>query len=177
MNRNVRCTKFFLRYVPALARHGPHSPPLEIIITVCHEKGRHPLNPNHDVLFEPPLSERFMLRKIGCRKFELVILPFFGHWLVTSHYFASCIFGGGIQKGAGFIFKGRGRQSKMKLCFWLYFCKPFWENNFGNFSTYFQRRNIQLIVVTGGQALDKFICWWDFCLPIFLLFQFISYVQ
>ena len=27
-------------------------PPLEIIITVCHEKGR---PPNRDVLFEPPL--------------------------------------------------------------------------------------------------------------------------
>ena len=86
------------------------------------------------------------------------ILKIFGHWLVTSHYFASCIFGGGIQKGAGFIFKRRGKQSWMKLCFWFYFCKPFWENNFGSFSTYFYRKNVQFIVVTSRQALDKFKC-------------------
>ena len=86
------------------------------------------------------------------------ILKIFGHWLVTSHYFASCIFGGGIQKGAGFIFKRRGKQSWMKLCFWFYFCKPFWENNFGSFSTYFDRKNVQFIVVTSRQALDKFKC-------------------
>ena len=72
-------------------------------------------------------------------------------------------------KGGRVHFQRGRRQSRMKLCFWLYFCKPFWENNFGNFSTYFNRRNVQLIVVTRGQELDKFICW-DFYLPIFLLF-------
>ena len=86
------------------------------------------------------------------------ILHFFGYWLVTSHYFASYIFGAGMQKGAGFIFKGRGRQSRMELCFRFYYCKPFWENNFGSFSTYFYRKNVQFIVVTSRQALDKFKC-------------------
>ena len=52
MNRNVRCTNFF----GATSRPQLDTlPPLEIIITVCHEKGRHPLPPNRDVLFEPHL--------------------------------------------------------------------------------------------------------------------------
>ena len=45
---------FFWHYIPASAGHSP-SPPLEIIIMVCHEKGRHPLPPNRYVLFERPL--------------------------------------------------------------------------------------------------------------------------
>ena len=44
MNRNVRCTNFFfaVTYRPQLDTPPP-LPPLEIIITVCHEKSRHPL--------------------------------------------------------------------------------------------------------------------------------------
>ena len=52
MNRNVHCTNFFLALRTGL-RLTP--PPLEIIITVCHEKGRHLLPPNHYALFERPL--------------------------------------------------------------------------------------------------------------------------
>ena len=38
MNRNVRCTNFFdVTYRPQIYTY----PLLEIIITVCHEKGRH----------------------------------------------------------------------------------------------------------------------------------------
>ena len=77
--------------------------------------------------------------------------------------------------------RGQGSFSKEEgnNLWWNYLCfsKPFWEKNFGNFSAYFQRRNIELIVITTGQALDKFICWWDFCFPVFLLFQFILLVK
>ena len=58
MNGNVRYTNFFWRYVSASAWHHPLHP-LENIIMVCHEKGRHPppsLPPNRYVLFETPLT-------------------------------------------------------------------------------------------------------------------------
>ena len=59
MKRNVRCTDLFgVKYRPQL--DTPPSP-LEIIITVYHEKGRHPLPPNRYVLFEPPQKKRVTL--------------------------------------------------------------------------------------------------------------------
>ena len=46
-------------------------PPVEIIITVCHKKGRHPLPPNRYVLFERPLKVamiRLNWRGLDCGK-------------------------------------------------------------------------------------------------------------
>ena len=45
MNRNVRCANFFLalRTGLILTPPPPSPPPLENVITLCHEKGRHPL--------------------------------------------------------------------------------------------------------------------------------------
>ena len=59
MNRNIPCTNFFWRYVPASAWHLL-TPPLQIIITVCHEQGRppYPLPLNRYVFFEPPLQKK-----------------------------------------------------------------------------------------------------------------------
>ena len=45
---------FFWRYVPASAWHPS---PLEIIITVCHEKGRHPYPLTVTHFLNDPLSD------------------------------------------------------------------------------------------------------------------------
>ena len=50
---------FGVTYRPQL--DAPLPPPLEIIITVCHEKGRHPLPPNRYVLFEQPQSASMLI--------------------------------------------------------------------------------------------------------------------
>ena len=49
--------QFFLVFRTGLSLTPPPLT-IEIIITVCHEKGRHPLPPNRYVLFERPILER-----------------------------------------------------------------------------------------------------------------------
>ena len=50
--------QFFLVFRTGLSLTPPPPLTIEIIITVCHEKGRHPLPPNRYVLFERPILER-----------------------------------------------------------------------------------------------------------------------